>query len=105
MFIRAVRQTSDLQRIKSLPRRSLTLEWAKKQAARFTSELAKVPGVALKPWQGGALAEMARTGTGACLWLPVGVGKTLCAELAPLVLEAQRPVLILNASLVDKTFK
>src|SRR5690606_3096708 len=100
-----VRQTSDLQRVKSLPRRTLSKEQAKKQAARFTRELAKVPGVALKPWQGAALAEAKRTGTGACLWFPVGIGKTLVAETMPVVLEAQRSVLILNASLVDKTYK
>ncbi len=105
MFIRAVRQTSDLQRIKSLPRRTLTREWATRQAARFTRELAKVSGVALMPWQGAALAEAKRTGTGACLWFPVGIGKTLVAETMPVVLEAQRSVLILNASLVDKTYK
>src|SRR5438128_9354323 len=106
MFIRAVRQTSDLQRIKSLPRRTLSLESATKQAARYTRELAKVSGVALKPWQGAALAEAVRTGTGACLWFPVGIGKTLVAETMPVVLEAQgSSVLILNAALVDKTYK
>jgi hypothetical protein len=105
MFQRAVRQTSDLQRIKSLPRRTLTLEQATKAAARLTRELALVPGVAMKPWQGAGLAEMVRTGTGACLWFPVGIGKTLVAETAPVVLKSKKSVLIMNASLVDKTFK
>lgn len=105
MFIRAVRQTTDLQRIKSLPRRKLTLAYAEKQAAHFTRELALNDGFSFKPWQGASLAEAVRTGNGACLWLPVGLGKTAIAETLPVVLKAKKAVLLMNASLEEKTFK
>lgn len=103
MFIRVVRHTPDLERIKSLPRRTLTLARAEVAAARYTSALAVKAGVELRPWQGASLAEVEKN-QGGFLWLPVGQGKTLLAETIPVVLKSKRAALILPASLREKTF-
>jgi hypothetical protein len=65
-----------------------------------------LPGsrAALRPWQGYALAEAANCG-GAFLGLGVGHGKTLISFLLPVLLEAARPVLVIPASLREKTYK
>jgi hypothetical protein len=104
-FIRAVRNSTDLQRIRSLPRRTLTLEGAREAAARYTAELALSPDVQLRPWQGCSLDEAVRGEPyGAWLSLPVGQGKTLIAETLPVVLASRKAVLIIPASLKEKTF-
>lgn len=107
MFTRAVQQTRDLQRIHSLPRRTVTRAGAEAAARDLTARLALRPGVALKTWQGQALLELERAkrgGFGAWLSLPVGQGKTLICETAPVILGVERSVLILPASLKEKTF-
>lgn len=58
----------------------------------------------LRPAQAIALKEMADIG-GAFCPLGVGFGKTLISLLAPTVLGAKRPLLILPAALVDKTHR
>jgi hypothetical protein len=50
-----------------------------------------------------ALAEAAEN-DGAWLALPVGVGKTIIAELLPVVMQKRRPILVMPASLRDKTY-
>jgi len=100
----SVQLTREFERIRDLPRRALDADEAATWAAVFTDEYRR-PGssAALRPWQGYCLAEAARTG-GLFAGLPVGFGKTLLAELLPHVMHAQRPMLILPASLREKTF-
>lgn len=81
-----LRNTPDLQRIISLPRRRLSKGTAAKHAARFTAELALRRGEELRPWQGQLLYEVLKYG-GTFGVLPVGQGKTLPLELIPVVLE------------------
>lgn len=99
----AVQRTAEFERIASLPRRPLMQEDADAWAAALTPDLLcrGAKGV-LRPWQAYGLAEAAENG-GAWLAYPVGVGKTLIAELAPVVMGARRAVLIIPASLRDKT--
>lgn len=101
-----VRRTVEFERVAALPRRRFTLADAEAWAARLTPELRR-PGVhgaaaSLRPWQALGLAEAAAN-DGAYLAFPVGVGKTLVAELLPVVMEAKRAVLIVPASLKDKS--
>lgn len=56
--------------------------------------LALRPGEALRPWQGQILHEMIQCG-GVYAGAPVGLGKTLLGWLAPVVLDAQRPMLLI----------
>jgi hypothetical protein len=98
-----VRNSPDLQRIISLPRRTLRKSVAAKHAAAFTAELALVEGAELRPWQGQVLYEACKVGGGLDV-LPVGQGKTLPCELLPVVLKSKRAVLILPAGLRNKTY-
>lgn len=105
-----VRPTAELARIRALPRRTLTAAAREAAARRWTERLALRPGVALRPWQGAVLDDAVRTKNacrlagGVVAWLPVGQGKTLLCETLPVVLEAERSVLIAPASLRQKTF-
>lgn len=99
----SVRDTIEYRRVANLPRRRVTETDAAAWATVFTRRY-RLPGSSMQlgPWQGMALAEMmANDG----LWavLPVGLGKTLVSYLAALVLEAERPMLIVPANLVEKT--
>lgn len=58
----------------------------------------------LRPHQAKAL-EYAEKHRGLLANLPVGSGKTLISLLLPIVLKAQRPLLLLPASLIEKTHK
>lgn len=122
---KSVRNTPELARIRDLPVRALTKAKAARAAARWTSELAVAGrGAELRPWQGQVLDDVVRVG-GCVGWLPVGQGKTLPAELVPVVLAEQaaearrviakhegrkraglayRAVLCIPASLKEKTF-
>src|SRR5690348_3083142 len=99
-----VRHTIDFDRIVALPRRRLSERAAVAWAHVLTNEY-RLPGgtMALLPWQGFALAEAAEN-DGALLVLPVGFGKTLISFLAPTVMNAARPILIVPAALREKTF-
>lgn len=100
----AVALTADFQRICDLPRRVIAEEDAIAWAAVLSADL-REPGATaeLRPWQAYALAEAAAN-DGAWLALPVGLGKTLISALLPVLLGAQRPLLIVPASLEDKTW-
>lgn len=119
---RSVRATPELARIRSLPRRKLSKSKAAEYAQHWTEELALRNGVALRPWQGQVLHEANMYG-GCWAVLPVGQGKTLPAELLPVVLDeamrkskraiakkegkrakAPSSVLLIPASLRDKTY-
>lgn len=101
---RVVRETPDMQRIVGLPRRV----W--QQAAdlpelvqRLTAYCALPAGQQkLRPVQAVALREIYEQG-GAFIPVRVGGGKTLISLLAPLVLQSKRPLLLVPASLLDKT--
>lgn len=89
-----VRHTEDFERVRDLPRRRLT----EKDAAAWAAELtphAAVPGsgMALRPWQGYAIAECVEN-NGGFLGLPVGFGKTPLSYLLPYFMGARNPVLI-----------
>jgi hypothetical protein len=98
-----LRNTPDLQRILSLPRRTLRKSTAAKHAAEWTRRLALRRGAELRPWQGQLIHEAVRVG-GALGQLPVGLGKTLLLELLPVALKSTRAVLIIPANLREKTY-
>lgn len=102
-----VKDSPDYQRIKALPQREIDPEECKALAEVLTPILTtprgKRLGVSLKPLQALAFHEM-HLMRGAHLGLPVGEGKTLICMLAPHILDAKRAVLIVPASLKDKTY-
>lgn len=102
--MQCVVRSSEFRRVESLPRR----EWEKcttvAQAVDVLTQEYKTPNgtQTLRPHQAAALLELhARRG----LFAPLGVGsgKTLITQLAPLVLESQRPLLLLPAALKKVT--
>jgi hypothetical protein len=98
-----IQRTHDFERIQALPRRSLSEQEAQQWADLLTPELTcPGSGAKLRPWQALALAEAVEN-HGAWLALPVGLGKTLISFLLPRLMHARRPVLIVPASLKDKT--
>jgi len=100
-----VERTSEITRIAALPRRAWSDEAAARLAALLTQELKTPVGtMALRPVQAIALYEAMET-RGLFGPIRVGGGKTLLTLLLPLVLEAKRPVLLLPAALVEKTWR
>lgn len=98
-----VPDTRELRRILSLPRRSLDsgAEWAD----RLTNALRAPWGtMRLRPIQALLLKEACEVG-GAFGPISAGEGKTLITYLAPVMVGATRPVLIVPAALRDKTRK
>lgn len=122
LYNRTVRRTSDLDRIVNLPRRSTSaVEFGETIANELTELLALpnkcgghlLPGgicsvckgpTKLRPVQAAALHDVGTLG-GLFGPIPVGHGKTAISLLAPYVLDAQRPLLVLPASLLKKTKK
>jgi hypothetical protein len=100
-----VKHTSDFDRIRALPRRVITRADAEVWADVFTDRLrAHAHDKCRIKWeQGAAFAEILDV-RGACCFLPVGIGKTLIFDLAPVLLGSQRPVAIMSAALRDKTW-
>lgn len=95
--------TGELRRILALPRRQHT----DADRARFVEALSatlRKPGGTMTLWpvQATALFEIASC-DGAYLPIRVSGGKTLISLLAPTVLGASRPLLIVPAKLVEKT--
>lgn len=82
---KVVRNSQDLQRILSLPRRALRKSVAAKRAAEWTAVLSVRRGAELRAWQGLVLHEAYKYG-GVLGALPVGQGKTLLCETLPVVL-------------------
>lgn len=98
-----VRNTGELKRILQLPERDPD-EIGGLIAKALTARLRKPEGrMELRPLQALALAETADLG-GSLVLLPVGEGKTLITYLLPVVLKAERPVLLVRAALVTKTY-
>jgi hypothetical protein len=99
-----VEHSSEIERIAALPRRAWTDEAARDLAVLLTRELKTPRGtMELRPVQAVALYEAMECG-GLFGPIRVGGGKTLITLLLPLVLEAKRPVLLLPATLVEKTW-
>jgi hypothetical protein len=93
----------DLRRILALPRREYTFTQIEALQEAWTTHLRTRTGLMrLKPAQAIALAELYHYKR---LIAPirVGGGKTLITFLAAVVLQARRPVLLVPASLVEKT--
>ncbi len=103
---RNVTRSSDLDRVLALPRRTLTEADAEALVDEvtdvFITPLGRREGARLKPWQAAGIVDIANH-RGGYLGYPVGIGKTLVALLAALVLEAKRPVLLTLAGLVKQT--
>lgn len=95
---RVVRRTDDFRRIEDLPRRDSYPDYSD-----LLTEWLKMPNgkMRLRKEQAWALMEMVECG-GLLGSLGVGSGKTLISMLAPVVLEAERPVLIVPASTRDE---
>lgn len=109
LFKRAVPDTPELQRIAALPRRI----WEQDQVEGIGDIEALVQAMTgylkreggqqtLWPVQAKALQEAHDVG-GLFGPIPVGLGKTLVTYLAPVVLEARWPLLVVPARLRDKT--
>ena len=100
----SVAHTDEVRRIAALPRRSWTPEEIEKLCDTMTRELKTPRGtMRMNAVQAIGLYEMMEAGG---LFGPifVGGGKTLLTLLCPLVLEAKRPILLLPASLIEKTW-
>jgi hypothetical protein len=102
-MIPTVAHTAEFQRVAELPRR----RWSAEDLEALTSELTdilKTPGgtMSLRPVQALALHD---AGVEGGLFGPIGVGegKTLITLLLAIVLGARRPLLLLPASLIEKT--
>lgn len=95
--------TAELTRIRDLPRRDwqegIDDDFVGGATAYFKSPTGSM---SLWPMQAAALAE-AHDQRGLFLGAGVGTGKTLVSLLAPVALEAKRPLLLVPASLRDKT--
>jgi hypothetical protein len=104
LFNRTVRHSSDLERILKLPRRSQSAVEFGETIAEEMTELLKTPQGTqkLRAVQAAALHDIGTLG-GLFGPIPVGFGKTLISLLAPYVLDAQRPLLVLPAALIKKT--
>jgi hypothetical protein len=100
----AVQRTPELDRILALPRR----RWEDRGAllAGKVTEYLRTPRgeQQLRPIQAAALVEI-HDYRGGLLPIRVGGGKTLISLLSFVVLGARRPVLLLPAKLIDKTYR
>ena len=100
-----VQRTSEMERILKLPRRVLDFKGADlAQLAKDLTGVLKTTGgtMALRPVQAAALKDIYEVG-GLLGPICVGGGKAIVSLLAPVLLEAQRPVLLVPASLRDQT--
>lgn len=100
-----IQETSELRRIREMPRRSWTDADLASLAEEMTAALRTPTGTQkLRPVQALALHDI---GTAGGLFGPirVGGGKTLISLLAPYILDSRAPMLILPASLVSKAHR
>lgn len=100
---RGVTRSAEFERIAQLPRRAKSDQHVEEVAERLTQCLRTANGtMRLRPLQALALEELHDFG-GLLGPIPVGVGKTLISMLASTVLGSERPVLLIPASLRQKT--
>ncbi len=104
MFNRqSVDYTSELDRVMKMPRRAWTDQELLDLAERMTALLKKPGGtMKLRPEQALALHDL-YCNKGVAALMRVGSGKTLVSLLAPYMVSAKRPVLLLPAALIGKT--
>lgn len=97
-----VRYTPELERVLALPRR----QWGDEELATLLTEEYRRTGgtMSLRPAQAAALAEI-HDCRGLLGVMRVGSGKTIVSFLAPKVLGAERPLLLIPAKLRSKTEK
>ena len=99
----AVAESEEFDRIASLPRRLWDKEGLEGLCIRLTDAYRTPEGaMSLRPVQALALHDIS-SGTGLLGPIRVGGGKTLISLLAPLVTNAQKPILITPAGLRKKT--
>jgi hypothetical protein len=98
--------TDELQRILGLPRRDWERDPELEEFSRMATQYLKLPQgtQALRLLQAKALQDLHDMG-GSYDPIPVGEGKTLVSFLAPTVLDAERPLLVVPAKLRDKTIR
>lgn len=95
--------TSELIRVSKVPRRVMRPEDMQWLADELTVRLRKPRGtMTLKPVQAWGLYELGTVG-GLFGGITVGGGKTLTSFLAPVVMKAERSLLLVPAGLVEKT--
>lgn len=99
----SVRLNDEMRRVEQIPRRDWSADDAKSLTQTLT-ELLRTPNgeMALRPVQAIALAEIGMR-NGLFGIIRVGAGKTLLSLLAPNVVDAKRPLLLIPAKLVAKT--
>lgn len=96
-------RTAEVDRILRIPRRTVPPELAAQWAEQATAMWRTPNGtMRLRPVQGQALAELHHY-RGLFGPIRVGGGKTLISLLAPLAVNAKRPLLLLPAKLAEKT--
>lgn len=102
--MRSVQRSREIERIARLPRRVLDFDAVDESFIDDFTDYLKTPEgtMRLRPLQALALMEMHDFG-GLFGSIRVGGGKTLLSVLAPTVLEAERPLLLVPAKLRDKT--
>lgn len=104
-YYRGVQKNSELMRIVNIPRRA---ELSESEAVELNIEIKKAfakPGCKMDLWhiQVDALKQCAEVG-GLFGSIGVGCGKGPISLLLPLIIECERPLLLLPASLRDQTF-
>jgi hypothetical protein len=111
-----VRHTSEFRRIENLPRRIWERALDLSELTRLLTESLRAPEGAepcgpecrcpreLRPIQAAAIRDLHDV-KGALVPAGVGKGKTLISLLAPVVLEAKRPLLLVPAALRDQTLR
>lgn len=100
-----VQDSPDFRRVRDLPRRTWTPESAAELARDLTAALKTDGGTrTLRPIQAVALKE-ARECRGGFFPIRIGGGKSLLSFLLPVVLNADRPLLIIPAALREKTVR
>lgn len=104
-----VSEGPELLRIRALPRRRwqddpALDELVDEMTRRYKRPNAEDPNARLLPRQAVGLAEFELYGYVAAIW-GVGKGKTLLSGLLPTAAEAKRPLLLLPATLIEKTRK
>lgn len=97
--------SAELSRVSKIPRRAWAPERVE-EIARELTRLLRTPGgtMTLRPIQAVALYEIAELG-GLFGIMSCGAGKTLVSLLAAAVCDAERPLLLVPANLVGKTFR
>lgn len=97
--MRAIQRTSEIARIKAIPEREPRFD-----LASWATEQLKTPGGRMSLWglQSAMLVDLA-TNKGLLAPVKVSGGKTIVSLLAPVVLNAKRPLLIVPAKHKEKT--